>query len=340
MNDIHIRVVDWLPTEALRDIRRNVFIDEQLVPAELEWDADDATSTHFLMLAGASPIGTARLLPDGHIGRVAILVRWRGKGLGQRLMRYVMDQAVEQGMRELVLSAQTQAVEFYSRLGFAVDSEEYLEAGIPHRTMIWQANEAAAQTELPPIDFISPGRFTISNPDSGPEPSYQGSLDYKLGDHRELLEVDEHNAVQLASDIALQARRELTIYAADQATWLFNRRDFIDCCEQLIAAHRKIRIRVLLHEASKDFLVGHSLGRLMHRFPSFCEIRCQHPDLPRGPEAYMLVDNSGILLLPRSPLRKGFTRFNSPDQVKRWRGTFDDLWASSRTDTELRRFQL
>ncbi|WP_193076069.1 GNAT family N-acetyltransferase [Pseudomonas sp. FME51] len=137
MSDVAIRVAEWCNTDALRDIRHKVFIDEQHVPAELEWDAEDAHATHFLLTVDRRPVGTARLLPDGHIGRVALLSEARGKGLGQQLMRAVMTHAQQQGMTRLILSAQTHALGFYSQLGFVTCSEVHSEAGIPHQEMSW-----------------------------------------------------------------------------------------------------------------------------------------------------------------------------------------------------------
>ncbi|SDS31426.1 Predicted N-acyltransferase, GNAT family [Halopseudomonas litoralis] len=138
MNEVDIRVAEWRSTNALRDIRQTVFIDEQHVPPELEWDAEDARATHFLLTVEHAPVGTARLLPDGHIGRVALLSQARSKGLGQQLMRAVMAYARQQGMARLQLSAQTHALGFYSQLGFVTCSNVYPEAGIPHQDMSWE----------------------------------------------------------------------------------------------------------------------------------------------------------------------------------------------------------
>lgn len=135
MTEPLVQVVEWSRTPALRDIRQRVFVDEQQVPAELEWDAHDTDATHFLLTVEGRPLGTARLLADGHIGRVALLAKARGQGLGELLMRAVMAHARSMGLPRLELSAQTHALGFYQRLGFSVCSEEYLDAGIPHRDM-------------------------------------------------------------------------------------------------------------------------------------------------------------------------------------------------------------
>lgn len=143
MSSIDIHLADWSSTPALRSIRQVVFIDEQQVPAELEWDAEDAHATHFLLTVDGQPAGTARLLRDGRIGRVALLPEARGKGLGRQLMLAVMQHAQQQGMTQLTLSAQTHALDFYRQLGFVPCSEVYLDAGIPHQSMSWES--AASQ---------------------------------------------------------------------------------------------------------------------------------------------------------------------------------------------------
>lgn len=137
MNSIHVRLADWQKDNAeLRRIRETVFIAEQAVPPELEWDAEDVEALHFLAYEGDYPIGTARLLPDGHIGRVSVLKDWRGLKVGDALLRAVITEAEKRGLQQQMLSAQVQATPFYERLGFAIVSGEYLDAGIPHVDMV------------------------------------------------------------------------------------------------------------------------------------------------------------------------------------------------------------
>ena len=137
MNDIRIRTIDWQTTPALRTIRQQVFVEEQKVAPELEWDEHDLTATHFLLTVDERPLGTARLLASGRIGRVALLPEARGKGLGKILMLAVMSHGRDAGMRQLELSAQTHALGFYEQLGFVVCSDVYEDAGIPHQRMRW-----------------------------------------------------------------------------------------------------------------------------------------------------------------------------------------------------------
>ena len=137
MADFRILITDWRSDrQRLSQIRRTVFIDEQGVPEELEWDDDDAGAIHLLAVdADDAEIGCARLLPDGHIGRMAVLQSWRGRGVGTALLQKALDVARTQGHAIAQLSAQTHAAGFYRRHGFVAEGDAYLEAGIPHLAM-------------------------------------------------------------------------------------------------------------------------------------------------------------------------------------------------------------
>ncbi|MCY1286958.1 Acetyltransferase [compost metagenome] len=137
MSEIHVRVADWQKDNAdLRRIREAVFIAEQSVAPELEWDAEDADAVHFLAFERDYAIGTARLLPDGHIGRVSVLKDWRGLKVGDRLLQAAIAEAERRGLKRQMLSAQVHATAFYERHGFKIVSSEFLEAGIPHVDML------------------------------------------------------------------------------------------------------------------------------------------------------------------------------------------------------------
>lgn len=137
MSEIHVRVADWQKDNAdLRRIREAVFIAEQSVAPELEWDTEDADAVHFLAFERDYAIGTARLLPDGHIGRVSVLKDWRGLKVGDRLLQAAIAEAERRGLQRQMLSAQVHATAFYERHGFKIVSSEFLEAGIPHVDMV------------------------------------------------------------------------------------------------------------------------------------------------------------------------------------------------------------
>lgn len=132
-----IHETDWAhDAPHLAAVRRTVFIDEQGVPEALEWDAHDAVALHLLATTiEGLPIGCARLLPDGHLGRMAVLPAWRGQGVGRALLTTAIRAAKNRGLAMLRLSAQSQAAAFYARAGFVTMGEEYEEAGIPHVAM-------------------------------------------------------------------------------------------------------------------------------------------------------------------------------------------------------------
>lgn len=128
---------DWStlgPLAAL--VRREVFILEQGVPEALEWDAADALSLHVVAFAeDGQVLGTARLLPDGHIGRMAVRHPVRGRGVGSAMLQALIDAAGARGDERLALHAQSHATGFYARFGFVPEGDEFDEAGIAHRLM-------------------------------------------------------------------------------------------------------------------------------------------------------------------------------------------------------------
>ena len=138
INDtIQIRIANWLEDgAALQAVRDIVFIQEQHVPVELEWDGLDADCIHVLAFSGEKPIGTARLLLNGHIGRMAVLKNWRKKGVGSAMLQRLLDEIRNKGIQYAVLNAQIGAADFYRRFGFQAEGEEFLDAGIPHVRMV------------------------------------------------------------------------------------------------------------------------------------------------------------------------------------------------------------
>lgn len=125
--------------DAVFELRRIVFIEGQNVPEELERDEYDASAIHLIALQGDRPVGTARLLLKGDvgkIGRVAVLADQRGLGMGKALMRAALDELRVEKKREARLAAQTHALSFYEALGFVAEGPEFMDAGIPHRDMV------------------------------------------------------------------------------------------------------------------------------------------------------------------------------------------------------------
>lgn len=128
------------PWPALRSdassIREAVFVEEQSVPLEFEYDDADAVSLHAVAYDSAGrPLGTGRLLPDGHIGRMAVHRHARGAGIGGAILDAMIEEARRRNHRRLLLHAQTRARRFYETRGFRAEGDEFMEAGIPHVLM-------------------------------------------------------------------------------------------------------------------------------------------------------------------------------------------------------------
>ena len=170
IREFDIREAVW-ETEGgvLQDIRRNVFIIEQNVPKDDEWDGQDEDGWHFLATEkNDEPIGTARLLPSGQIGRMAVLKKYRQRGVGRALLEQAVDKARHLGMQALFLHAQLHALHFYKAAGFSLEGDEFIEAGIAHRKMT---------LALTPLDDNVQRRLAVS---TGPD------LDVKDFDTREV----------------------------------------------------------------------------------------------------------------------------------------------------------
>ena len=143
-----VKPVYWHSSEMLLGaIRTKVFVEEQGVPVELEWDGLDEHAYHVMALtADGTPIGTGRLLQNAHIGRMAVLKEWRRRGVGSAMLDLLLVVANKMGYGEVKLNAQTRVLNFYLRKGFAPQGEEFMDAGIPHIAM---TRTTADQTSWP-----------------------------------------------------------------------------------------------------------------------------------------------------------------------------------------------
>ncbi|MBP0049875.1 GNAT family N-acetyltransferase [Marinobacterium sp. AK62] len=117
---------------SIASIRETVFVGEQEVPPELEFDGLDTCALHVLAYVDDQPVGTGRVLDDGHIGRVAVLKDFRGLGVGAGIVNALAEEAKGAGCERAYLGAQLQAVPFYRKLGYTPYGEEFMDAGIPH----------------------------------------------------------------------------------------------------------------------------------------------------------------------------------------------------------------
>jgi predicted GNAT family N-acyltransferase len=132
--NLKVSIGTWAEQQAVAQaIRYAVFVIEQKIPVALEWDDMDAACVHAVAYDEHGwGLGTGRLLPDGHIGRMAVKKGARGSGVGGAILDALVGAAQDRGDQVVMLNAQTQAEPFYARHGFLRDGHEFIEAGIPH----------------------------------------------------------------------------------------------------------------------------------------------------------------------------------------------------------------
>ena len=138
LDTLQVRLARWeQDSAAIRAVRNAVFSVEQGIAETLDFDGRDHECVHVLAWIGdGESIGTARMLPDGHVGRIAVHKEWRGQGVGTRHTEYLTEVARDRGFADIHLHSQVQAAEFYSRLGFEARGDTFMEAGIEHVLMV------------------------------------------------------------------------------------------------------------------------------------------------------------------------------------------------------------
>ncbi len=301
---MEIRNADWQRDGAvLGEVRRRVFIEEQNVPEDLEWDGADNDAQHWLALADNEPVGTARMLRNGHIGRIAVLSRARGRGLGTALLKAVLAAAAQQQMREVYLHAQTHALTFYQRLGFVAEGPEFLDAGIAHRTM----------------------RLTLRQ-------------QRVLGSDAGRFAADDRAAVAL--DLARQSRRKLRLLSHALDPELFDGDAFASAVSQLARASRFSEIRLLVIEVKPIVERGHRLLELSRRLSTTLQLRradCKPEDIK---ENFLVADDRGVLCYSLREPEAAWADFNNRPLAEDYAAQFDELWHRSINDPELRLLHL
>jgi len=136
LKNVTIKQVMWQAVEKqLRIVRTSVFIEEQFVTPEFEWDEIDGAAVHLLATFDSKPIACLRIIHYQKIGRMAVIKKWRGKGLGAALLLEAIDICKKNGSKSICLSAQTHAINFYLKAGFKQSSDEYTDVDIPHVDM-------------------------------------------------------------------------------------------------------------------------------------------------------------------------------------------------------------
>ena len=204
------------------------------------------------------------------------------------------------------------------------------------------ASDDQPPIELEPIEFASPGRFSIHNPPAvAISPGIWQPAPCTLGETTDLQRFsnpDQARALLLA--LLQQARRSLCLYTPDLETWLYNHSLVQDACRNFLIAHPHNRLRILLRDSTKAVKDGHRLLTLSRRLSSNMHIRKLHPDYPAEETAFALADDRGLLIRPELDQYAGYALFNAPGRARLKQSLFDQAWDSSILDPDLRSFLL
>jgi predicted GNAT family N-acyltransferase len=295
----------------LRAVREPVFVVEQQVPIEEEWDDLDPQCRHVIARDAANrPIGTGRLTPERKIGRMAVLAEWRGKGVGDALMEALMDEARALGWPEISLNSQTHAMPFYARHGFEAFGDEFMEAGIPHRKM----------------------RKALGSPDPGRRPRPVPMGDAALHEFTSEAEVRDF-AVELLG----RARREIRVFTRDLEPALYGAPALIDALRGFATSGRGPTVRILVVEPERLRGESHPLLPLAQRLSSVFALRTPvDPEDRQAAESYLVIDETAYAFRPLATRFEGSGCLDGPARARQLAQEFDRRWERARELTELR----
>jgi predicted GNAT family N-acyltransferase len=287
---------------ALQQVRETVFMREQGVSHEDEWDDLDPLCDHVLARdATGQPIGAGRLTPAHKIGRLAVLRDWRDRGVGRALLLALIDQARERGWPQVELHAQVDAIGFYQRHGFIAHGEPFVEAGIRHRPR-WLALSAATQV------LVTRDRAEV-----------KAALLQLLG----------------------AARHAVAVHSRDLDPGLLDDEDIVLVLQRLAGSGRGASLRFLLHDPARALRDGHRLVALAQRLPTAVQMRAPVEDDDRAhAAAFVLNDTSGYLLRPLADRFDGRGSLSATGEHRALLRYFDHVWERARPATELRPLDL
>lgn len=300
MTKISIKHTGWADDQKpLSAIRRAVFIEEQAVPEELEWDEHDQAADHWLAIdAQGHPIGCLRLLKNGHIGRMAVLKNYRKQGVGRALLEVCCHYA-EQTLQlfDVFLSAQVTAAGFYQKQQFKQTGPVFLDAGIEHISM---RKQLAKQRLL----GVHAGKFAIT--------------DLK------------------ASCLSLftQAKRNIVIFSESLDPETFDDEAICSAISELARDYRHNEIKLLVSDIS-HLKHSHRLFTLQKRLSSSIFIK-QYNQPYHGKDYFIVVDSRAVIALAKKDSSNAWGDFNNQPVAKTYSERFDELWQAGYDNPELR----
>ena len=314
---IRIEQTDWQTSEEiLSSIRRTVFIEEQHVPVEEEFDQADLTATHWIAWGeGDTPMGVARLVGN-KLGRMAVLEPHRHKGVASSLVRSIIAFAISEKMDHLKLDAQLHAVGLYENSGFEITGEEFEDVGIPHLPMkidLTRFGQRPQQPQLPEINEQHRKR--------------------QLFDNRE-------DCRAAALSLARHSNRTIRIFSEQLDPRIYDNDDFCQAIYNLVIAHPHTKVLILIKETDGVVKHFHRLVEIFYKLTSHIEIRKLTQEIPTIHQEFMSGDVTSLLYLQDPKRYIGYLCLHTPLETKHLNEEFDALWHRSQPDPQIRRLHI
>ena len=298
----------------LRRVREPVYVIEQNVPIELEWDALDPLCHHVIARdADNRPIGTGRLTPEGKIGRMAVLREWRGRGVGEALLQSLIDRARSLGWTEVQLNAQVGAIDFYTRYGFTAFDDEFEEAGIAHQAM-WRALEPISSDGLRSAGAKRPLFMAV---ESLPQ------------------------AIETSARLIAAARREIFLFSRDLDSTMLSAPAVLEAVRGYATNGVGAVLRILLLDATTPSQQLHPWLLLAQRVPSAFNFRVvEEPTDMQYPSAFLITDRDGVYFRSIGSRVEGETCDAAPAHARQLRELFGRMWEGARPCIEFRALEI
>ncbi|MGR8931327.1 MAG: GNAT family N-acetyltransferase [Gammaproteobacteria bacterium] len=298
--------------EDLRYVRTGVFVVEQQIPPDIEFDELDSECHHFIGRDDQRrPIATGRLAPDGKIGRMAVIKEWRGQGVGEAMLLALIEKARKLGFSTLVANAQVSALGFYQKFGFVAEGGEFSEAGIPHQLVrLWlKPMEEAQYRAVKPLQNSVPA-VRVEN------------LAFSLVVTRKIIE---------------DARRELYIYSRDLEFGLYGQLEIVAALKQFALGNRNSLVQIIVQEPLNLRGRVHPLLELAQRLTSHFSLRMpvEAEDLQKQ-SAFFINDCGGYLFSSLGERYEGHWSPYLPARHRQLQEEFERIWQRSSPCTEFR----
>ncbi|MGZ4957723.1 MAG: GNAT family N-acetyltransferase [Methylomonas sp.] len=298
--------------EDLRQVRNLVFVEEQQISPEVEFDELDRLCHHFIVRNSQfRPIATARLSPEGKIGRMAVLREWRRRGVGRSLLHVLLEKARNLGLTTVTAHAQLAALGFYEKFGFTKEGEAFMEAGIPHQAM----------------------RLMLQSLDKPVRPMPKLRDASVPAVRLETVESTLAATVQLIAS----ARRRICIYSRDLGRGLYGQNLVVEAFKQFALSNRNGGVQIIIQEPESLRGKAHPVLELAQRLPSYFLIRTptEAEDLEYV-SAFVVNDCDGYLFRLIGNRYEGHWSPSLPARNRQLSEEFERVWQRSGPCSEFR----